>query len=549
MENQDKNNERARISNNQRFILFILIVILIIGTCLRLYKLGSKDLWLDELIMRSYAGYPYRFLWDNPFLDGNLSYPSMLQKLFLKLSSENEFNMRLPTALFSIASIFTLYLMGKVLYGIKEGMVASFLLTFSLFHIYMTQDYKLAYMVTTTFYPLSIYSLFKGMETGRNHYWFIFIISVWSLLYMHFMTIPAIFSIFAWTFLLLILFFMKPATYWKDVLNYHLFYKFFMKLAISVIIIVGGSLPISFVFIKLLGSSYGYKGESTQAFRTTISSDFILNLFTSYSGTNLLFIIFAIMSICWLITSFRTQRDMLTGSLLFSCIFLPFMAYWLTNVGPPLFTRYFSYMLPIFLLIVARGIVSSVSFVLDRFHIQYPVKPYVTTLLIAGISLFTFNPLWSYYHNDRTYYRDAATYMLSTIKDKDIIFYKASFDIEGLLYYMDKFGRDDIFIYPKSILFSRNRPPMFFRSLDKIGLLTPGLKKKNVSLFYTGKQDINFLINKLPAGFRFYYISDKEEPQIQNITTEKKEFSAHNTITFKYFGQYTENFFIYFGQR
>ncbi len=538
MKKTDMNPSGPTEEASQRSPFLILVAIIIIGSFLRLYKLGIKNFWLDEYIMRSYVGFNYNFLWNNPYLDGNISYPTMVQKFFFELFPESEFYMRLPTAIFSIASLFTLYLLGKAIYSSREGIAAALLLAFSSYHINMAQEFKLAYMVSTTLYPLAIFSLVKGMEKGYLRYWIIFIISVLSLFYMHFLTIPGIFSLITWVSLTLILLFLKPV-FLQNMPGYTPSYKPFLKFAVSLVIIFTGYIPMLSVLITLFHSPYGFDGKNSSSipFRQSANMDFFKQLFIEYSGSQILLLIFAVFVISWLITSMRDNRNIFVGGFLFSCIFLPFAAYWVINPSPPLYTRYFIYLLPVYLLIVAKGIVSLIDLLLSRWSILVNTKLYITILLVFGINLFNINHLWSYYQNERSVYNDVSLYLLSKIENRDVLFFEDKYEIEGLLYHLDKNGSDKIYISSKTKRYFPY-PPYFFRPMDKRGLLTPDLNKKGIFIYYTWEEDIEHLIKSLPNGFRFWFISRKQHPDFLRFSTDKWEYSQHN-----------ENFFIYFGQR
>jgi len=541
MGKQGGNNDRIQGSHSRRFIIIVLAAILVIAAGLRIYSLGSKSFWLDELIMRSYVGYDYHTLWTNPYLDGNISYPSIIQKFIFELLPENEFYMRLPTVLLSVISLLSIYLMGSSLYGATTGIAAALLLAFSFFHISMSQEFKLTYMATTTFYPMAIYSLFKGIERGHNRYWFLFIISLLSLLHLHFLTIPALFPLIAWICLLFILFLIKPAAYWEKVRGYTLSYKPFMKFAISLGLIFIGYLHVISLFRALLKSPYGLRGgtSSDGPFREGADAGFFFNLFKEYSGMGLLFLIFSVMILIWLFACIGKEKERFTGGFLLSCIILPFAAYWIANPSPPLYSRYFIYILPIYLLIVARGIVLFTDLFLKRWLIRNRARLYIPLIFALCINLFSCKPLWNYYHEGRTYYEDIALYLLNNIENKDIIFYadKDMFNIEGFLYYLDKFGKDRIFIVPQSFRHFPY-PPYFFRPKDRKDLLKHGNGKKAVFLIYTGKKDVETWIKEVPPGRRLWFISDKEEPEPLRLGLEQVKNIQDN-----------EKFFIYSGLR
>jgi len=111
--------------------IFILFLILLLGLCLRLYNLGGPSLWLDE----AYTGYrvqlPFEEMMD--IVDERPTPPLHYIVLFYfaKITGYSEFWLRFPSFVFSLLTIFAMYLLGKELYGQKTGLLAAFLISFS----------------------------------------------------------------------------------------------------------------------------------------------------------------------------------------------------------------------------------------------------------------------------------------------------------------------------------------------------------------------------------------------------------------------------------
>ncbi|WP_287582267.1 glycosyltransferase family 39 protein [Candidatus Borrarchaeum sp.] len=117
-------------------ILYLLIIITAIGAMLRLHKLGRPSLGNDEAssILDS-RGKLY-----------NISHPPLsyvILRLFVETLGTNEFTIRLPSCLFGIATIPLIYFFGKQLFSEKEGLVASFLISVSPWHIYWSQQARM----------------------------------------------------------------------------------------------------------------------------------------------------------------------------------------------------------------------------------------------------------------------------------------------------------------------------------------------------------------------------------------------------------------------
>jgi hypothetical protein len=119
--------------------LQVLALITLVAAGLRLYRLGTWSLWIDE-------AHTYRdFLSPaSEFWRGNVrSYP--LSYLFMRwlapaLPSYDETWLRLPFAFFGIVSVPTLALMGRAVVGRQAALTGAFLLAVCPWHIYWSQN-------------------------------------------------------------------------------------------------------------------------------------------------------------------------------------------------------------------------------------------------------------------------------------------------------------------------------------------------------------------------------------------------------------------------
>lgn len=135
----------------------LLIIILILAAGLRLFSLSQGDTVSDEVL------YGFRAIglmdfdeaetqttpmeWLDPDIPSwtKLSFhdhPPLvfyIQYIFIKIFGENNFALRFPSALLGIASVYTLYLIGKLLYTQKIGLIAAALLGTALNHVYISR--------------------------------------------------------------------------------------------------------------------------------------------------------------------------------------------------------------------------------------------------------------------------------------------------------------------------------------------------------------------------------------------------------------------------
>jgi 4-amino-4-deoxy-L-arabinose transferase-like glycosyltransferase len=163
---------RRSIAPGLSFILPAVITLSALG--LRFYKLGSKSLWLDEIITAEVSckgiGNIVRFSITDT---GPLPLAYVFEYL-TQLFGRSEFLVRLPSALFGIATIPVLYLLGKRLFdSLRIGAIAAVLLTFSAFHHYYSQEAR-GYALYVLLAVLSLWFLEWALEKHRLKSWILY---------------------------------------------------------------------------------------------------------------------------------------------------------------------------------------------------------------------------------------------------------------------------------------------------------------------------------------------------------------------------------------
>src|SRR3989338_2391488 len=217
------------MNKNTAFVLLALILLL--GSFLRIYKLGEESFWLDEgdtfksteftvpqVIEKIYV---YSTVFPEFWGEGAGSVPLYysLINYWTKIFGLNEFKLRLFSALFGILSIYLIFAVGKFLFNYQIGLIAAFILAINHQHIYFSQEARM-YSMLVTLTLLSALSLLYALKTNKNICWGSFIIATTLILYTH----PFSFFILLFQGLFIIM-------YWK---KYRVFLKkmFFSGIAI-----------------------------------------------------------------------------------------------------------------------------------------------------------------------------------------------------------------------------------------------------------------------------------------------------------------------------
>jgi len=173
---------------SRRAVILILSGIIVIALGLRLYGLDKQSLWYDEIIEET--AFQRLFLHFNPNMPPENTPP--LNSFFIYLAKQifsgSDFALRTMPFIFGLISVPLLFLLARQLFNEKVGLIASFLLAISPFHIWYSQDarmYALQWMLAL----VSLIYFVKAMEKPSRGNYIGYGISTVAGLYTHQLTI------------------------------------------------------------------------------------------------------------------------------------------------------------------------------------------------------------------------------------------------------------------------------------------------------------------------------------------------------------------------
>ncbi len=140
------------------------------GAWLRLWQLGARSLWLDEGASFAMAHLPWdRFasVWWRQ--EANMTAYYLLLRPWLHLGSSEAW-LRLPSALFGIASIPVLYLLAHRLMSRRAALFSAALLAVSPAHVYYSQEAR-SYSLTVFLVLLSSFYFVRALTDDRSGDW------------------------------------------------------------------------------------------------------------------------------------------------------------------------------------------------------------------------------------------------------------------------------------------------------------------------------------------------------------------------------------------
>jgi tetratricopeptide (TPR) repeat protein len=206
--NETGTNHKASMTST-RFLFPVLLTLIVgLGWGLRLHELGAKSLWYDELVTLQLSAPQDRWpLQDNaPERDlvSAVSFPKeahllpapslyyVITHLFLRFNT-SDFFLRLPSAMLGALTIPVVYLLGKILFDHTIGLCSAFLLSICTFHVRYSQE-AFCYAALTFLSALSFYFLCRALMDRRRPWWMAFVVATILNVYTHFFALLVLLS-------------------------------------------------------------------------------------------------------------------------------------------------------------------------------------------------------------------------------------------------------------------------------------------------------------------------------------------------------------------
>ncbi|MCB8926166.1 MAG: ABC transporter permease [Ardenticatenaceae bacterium] len=162
----------------------VLIAIILLGVALRFYALGAESLWVDEGTSISVA----RLSLPQIFADRIYKNPPfyfILLHFWIQIFGDSEVALRFLSALFGALALGAMYLVGRKLLGREGGLISTFLLAISLFHVAFSQEAR-AYSLMVLLVLVSMWLFLRLLEKPDRLTTTGYVLSNVLLLYTHF---------------------------------------------------------------------------------------------------------------------------------------------------------------------------------------------------------------------------------------------------------------------------------------------------------------------------------------------------------------------------
>ena len=167
---------------DNRPTVFILLGIILLGALLRIYNLASKTLWYDDITSLAIAAKSLRFIVTQ--YPGYKSAYIIMLKAWTGIFGISAAAVTMLPAVSGIASVFLTFRIGKDVCNTRVGLISSFLLSISCFHIYHSREVK-QYAMLLFLILLSIFFFIKFFSERKTKFIILNVLLNIAILFVH----------------------------------------------------------------------------------------------------------------------------------------------------------------------------------------------------------------------------------------------------------------------------------------------------------------------------------------------------------------------------
>lgn len=454
---------RASQQESPALLLALLVTVSLLGFALRLYDLDADSLWIDEISTATRSRLdPISLLKSIPSFGVGVELPLIyvVTRFFVIVFRENEFILRMPAVLFGSLSVLLTYKVGAILWTRQEGLIGGLLLAINAYHVTYSQEAR-PYALMMFLALLSLVFLLRALQQDRKSLWAGFVLCMTLSLYTHY---------FAVLFLAAELLFGASVIVgsWLSLRSKgaHLvgtdsghcpsvLAKPAVGFLASLALVGLAYLPWLPKLQGLVSRQVGSEAAGASLGSVQLSLRFLGEVFAAYTAAQGVVLLFWL-GLC-VVGLATAGRQPIALALLW--MGLPFAFFGLLGPEHFLHPRYVLFILPLCLLVIARGVLSTSRFLGrgmqaargDRTRLLVAVSAFVALFGISSVGSLT-----GYYASRKEEWRSAARYLGDNMQPGDIVVadgkrygWGDSLRVDrGLSYYLARHGTADAPIFP-----------------------------------------------------------------------------------------------------
>ncbi len=431
----------------------LLLPLLILGGFLRFNQLGAKGLWGDEI---------WTAQWSQPSLPqvlaGQTKPPDILPLMYalVHISTRlgaNEFWVRLPAALFGVIGLALFYGLAHRTLGRRTALVGTALLALSPIHIWYSQDARYYTLITALgIASVCFFYTFITADRVRPASWLGFVLITTAALYTHIFAGWIILAEGAFAVWFLVSQALRGGDEGHRQRREVRAKAFWLVIALLCLALL--ALPVLLGLVEALqrGTSPGGEGMArlrlTPALPYFFTTAFFAEMVQYFSGGRTATLLMLPFLVVGLAATWRRKRNV--AVLLICLMAAPFLTSLFIEFLHAIDFRYFLYLLPVYLLLVAEGFVvaaasleRAVTAWIQRRNPtvsgqarQQPVMTLALLALVLLALLATVRPLQMAYAQAKINdWRAIAGYLASNVPPEDVVLTER-WGAEALRYYL-----------------------------------------------------------------------------------------------------------------
>jgi len=180
----------------------VLLLIILLGLFLRVYGIGSESFWTDESATAYTTQLKASEIIDNiytttkhapEYFEGGGTPPFyyVLANYWTKIIGLSESKLRFLSVIFGVISIYFIFLIGKMIFDYKVGLVSAFAFSINYLHINYSQEAR-TYSLVVLLTLLTVYFLLNALKQKKALYWIAYVLSSTLLIYTHYFGVFAL---------------------------------------------------------------------------------------------------------------------------------------------------------------------------------------------------------------------------------------------------------------------------------------------------------------------------------------------------------------------
>lgn len=421
------------INLNKNCAIILLLLLIVSGSVLRFYKLGSPTLDTDEissvLLSRRDMGKIVYRSWHPGSADDLAKVeeppiPYLLIHASLKIN-DSDAMARLPSVILGIAGILAIFILAKQWFSETTALWSSFLLTFSLYHIFYSQLAR-GYAGFLLFVMLSFYFLLRYTHYQNRLNLIGLILSNAGGVYFHYAMLH-VFIIESILFFVFPLFFVNPRRRIKPLV------KSFLLLCGALFVLILPILP------SIASTVRGRLGGDTFAFEFNLT--YFKNVLCRYgAGNGIAFYVYIFFALTGIFMGLKNtdKRKSILALLFWLCA--PFLLIAVTGYKYDFHIRYFIYVFPAYILLLGNGISSLGEVIVRQLSNGNKGKVFFSLITILLFLSLSIGPLRLYYSMPAkmTDWKAVARYIAGNCSLDKRVYIESSFCVHEFGYYLDK---------------------------------------------------------------------------------------------------------------